>query len=609
MWFDKYIGAEVRRIEDGKTGLITKKTDTEFVEVRIGGENTSCVKQNFLSKYQFLDPKLQESFIEDLGEDDKITLKTEVDIAMKANGNKEITHRNTFVVFQNLAAEYTPEEDRYLIAPKVAQDGLPRHFWKRVTDVRIGDAILHITKNYIVAISFAKSEAYIVERNGVEHYKVDCKYVRLDNQVSLKKFRKQIIDACKNRKYAPFNREGNANQGYLYFLPEPLILPFVEEVIKLNPDLTLPLPKPEPPPLGGPTPVVDRDDPNENEKEEEGNPLNIILYGPPGTGKTYNSKIYAVTYCNSKDVEEVNQKVKDANYDEVLEEYETLENEGRIKFTTFHQSYGYEEFIEGIKPDIMASDSDADSGGNIYYKVESGVFKKFCEEAAENKEKPYVFIIDEINRGNISKIFGELITLIEENKRAGRKEAMSCILPYSQTEFSVPSNVYIIGTMNTADRSIALMDTALRRRFNFIEMLPDTNVLPVRTVQGIDIVEMLNTINQRIEVLYNREHAIGHSFFMELDESSDIKDLAAIFKNKIIPLLQEYFYEDYEKIRLVLGDSGKSKEDYQFIKRIQNVKLYIFNGGVPFDIPEFRYEINEDAFFEKESYIQIKQQS
>ena len=226
---------------------------------------------------------------------------------------------------------------------------------------------------------------------------------------------------------------------------------------------------------------------------------NIILYGPPGTGKTYNTVRKAV------EIIEPDKGWGDKDYKAVKEEYNKLLNEGRINFVTFHQSYGYEEFIEGIKPST--------DGGNVTYKVEQGVFLQFCENAkkAENKDKNFVFIIDEINRGNISKIFGELITLIEDNKRDGAIEAMSVKLPYSHKSFSVPDNIYIIGTMNTADRSIAAIDTALRRRFTFIEMMPDYAVLKGVKVSDIDIAEMLKTMNERIAVLYDREHTIGHA--------------------------------------------------------------------------------------------------
>ena len=335
---------------------------------------------------------------------------------------------------------------------------------------------------------------------------------------------------------------------------------------------------------------------------------NIILYGPPGTGKTYKTAAYAVAICDGEAVEDL------ANYDDVMKRYNELKAEGRVEFITFHQSYGYEDFIEGIRP-VM------DEGGNeLSYKVVPGIFKRFCSEAsksevaannfgiAKDNTKPYVFIIDEINRGNISKIFGELITLLEDTKRAGMKEALSVFLPYSDESFSVPANVYIVGTMNTADRSIAMMDTALRRRFRFIEMLPEPKILEGIKVGNIDIPAVLKTINKRITYLFDREHTIGHAFFTGLrGDNATIENLGRIFEKSIIPLLQEYFYEDYHKIQLVLGDNAKSSDKYKFIiadelKKDDNV----FRGNVDdLDIPDKIYRINKNAFSNENSYLEI----
>lgn len=498
---------------------------------------------------------------------------------------------------------------------------------------------------------------------------------------------------------------------------------------------------------------------------------NTILCGPPGTGKTYNTVIYAVAICDGKPVEDVKRKP----YSDVLWRYNELRDEGRIAFTTFHQSYGYEEFIEGIKPRM---DEGSDTLG---YSIEDGVFKAFCKRAGAVKvqavgaqmkaspriwgmilggpgmtelkkqcfandeirlgwsvvtddevegdfssdsksswtakhmvadfrnamevgdvvviektsrsidaigvitgdyvydksagryprsravqwlvkdidqdmlsylpegrqklarfslfsfdyigmgaiseilnqhrsepivkvrqeTKPYVFIIDEINRGNISKVFGELITLIESTKRTGAKEAMVAQLPYSKEMFSVPQNVWILGTMNTADRSIALMDTALRRRFAFVEMMPDPNVLTglgagVLTVgsETLDVAKMLTVINERVEYLYDREHTIGHAFFTRLADSPFIETLADIFEKNVIPLLQEYFYDDYEKIQLVLGDNAKEDEFKFILDRPARVRE-LFNGNPDLEMAEKRYEIQRDAFRKIESYKQI----
>lgn len=186
---------------------------------------------------------------------------------------------------------------------------------------------------------------------------------------------------------------------------------------------------------------------------------------------------------------------------------------------------------------------------------------------------------------------------------------MSTILPYSGSLFSVPSNVYILGTMNTADRSIALMDTALRRRFQFVEMMPDTNILKNITVEGVEIAPILEKINERITFLYDREHTIGHAFFIKLIDSPDINTLGSIFEKSIIPLLQEYFYEDYQKIQLILGDNEKSDPSIKFILDEKIKVKSVFKGDATdvIDLPEKKYTINKEAFLNIESYKQILQ--
>ena len=481
--------------------------------------------------------------------------------------------------------------------------------------------------------------------------------------------------------------------------------------------------------------------------------LNTILYGPPGTGKTYHTAYYAVAIVEDEPLD----VVKKEPYAEVLARYQRYRSQGRISFTTFHQSYGYEEFIEGIRPS-----EDPNNSGEVRYAVESGVFKAFCEEtenaaagmdddwgirdnpviwkvslfgagpnpirkdcldndcirigwscygstlpekndyyaggkstlnafingmqigdvvlscyneneidaigvvageyewddsyegdykrcrkvnwlakAQENirqinegkrmtqtaiyrlnrvalsdvlkivhKHQPQqrsdtgnrVFIIDEINRGNISKIFGELITLIEESKRIDEQEGMKVVLPYSQKLFGVPKNIYILGTMNTADRSIAALDTALRRRFQFREMLPDAKVLDGIMVEDLSVKEMLLTMNRRIAVLFDREHTIGHAYFVPLRQNPSIDLLGEIFRNRILPLLQEYFYEDYEKIRMVLGDNQKSEDEPKFVE-VEEADYKNLFGKTEFDFEGIRtYRINEDAFCDPDAY-------
>ena len=359
----------------------------------------------------------------------------------------------------------------------------------------------------------------------------------------------------------------------------------------------------------------------------------MILYGPPGTGKTYITATYAVLICGWYTLD----TLKNMNHSKIMEIYHELEQEGRIGFTTFHQSYGYEDFIEGIRPVLDKEKTDAqnqseeqksEKSRNLEYTMEAGVFKAFCEKAEKSK-KPYVFIIDEINRGNISRIFGELITLIEESKRKGEADERSVILPYSGLPFSVPSNVYIIGTMNTADRSIALLDTALRRRFSFVEMMPDTEVLKDIKIEvpempdtvdkkagksTIDIQKLLEIINQRIEVLYDREHTIGHAYFCGLKKTATLDGLKNVFKKSVLPLLQEYFFDDYEKIAMVLGDNQKRNRNYKFIVEDNGKDIHtLFGKELETDMLDMlqrkKYMINEKAFDYAESYIQIYEPS
>ncbi|HEF3738095.1 TPA: AAA family ATPase [Campylobacter jejuni] len=422
---------------------------------------------------------------------------------------------------------------------------------------------------------------------------------------------------------------------------------------------------------------------SENEKiliENQNIPLNQILYGPPGTGKTYHTIDKALEILG-ENLE--NRDEKKAKFDEYVKN-------GQIVFTTFHQSYGYEEFVEGIKPRIDSKENSKE----VEYEIKDGIFKELCKKALdnykvslltqeefvksedlenkieifldelvdqqkfiekiqsggfkleeynekyriitddtnanlylnleifktllENKDKiingrsikqilnnkhrrqidsyyfqlvklfkereqdykvdnnpsekpelkPYIIIIDEINRGNVSKIFGELITLIEPSKRIGEKEELKVTLPYSGEKFGVPKNVYIIGTMNTADRSITSLDTALRRRFEFIEMMPDVSKLSM-DCEGINLQELLKAINTRIEYLLDREKTIGHAFFVSVE---NLEDLKKVFQNKIIPLLQEYFYNDYALINEVLNDNGMIKEDKKDDKYLQKIK-------------------------------------
>jgi 5-methylcytosine-specific restriction protein B len=298
-----------------------------------------------------------------------------------------------------------------------------------------------------------------------------------------------------------------------------------------------------------------------------------------------------------------------------------ITQDARYTFVTFHQSYGYEEFVEGLRP-VLGSQVQA---GSIQYEIRDGVFKILCEKARKSPHQRFAIVIDEINRGNINKIFGELITLIEPDKREGQENFISVTLPYSLKSFSIPSNVDIFGTMNTADRSLALLDTALRRRFDFVPVLPDTRteedpndplsaplagLIVTKAGVTIDIRLMLEKINLRIEALYDRDHCIGHAYFKRLrdkdGDESQFEILSEIFRNSIAPLLEEYFFEDWQKIRLVLGDNQKPPLA-QFIKEINEQEqdfntLFGNNHGLDSYANKPRYQLQASAFTNPDAY-------
>ncbi|MDE0106079.1 MAG: AAA family ATPase [Bryobacterales bacterium] len=272
--------------------------------------------------------------------------------------------------------------------------------------------------------------------------------------------------------------------------------------------------------------------------------LNQILYGPPGTGKTYGTTTRAMAIVKGIEVDEVTEEHR-AELRRLR--FDPESKTGQIAMVTFHQSYSYEDFVEGIRPRLAKE-------GDIGYELRPGIFKRIVDAALNDPDLPYVLIIDEINRGNIPKILGELITLIEPSRRLGEEEATKVTLPYSGDSFGVPRNLHIIGTMNTADRSILPLDTALRRRFDHVEMMPDPDhQLIANDIAGVDLRKMLKVINDRISLLLDRERQIGHTYLFRVN---DIESLAATFRKSIVPLLAEYFYDDWSKIRLVLGGSA-----------------------------------------------------
>lgn len=226
----------------------------------------------------------------------------------------------------------------------------------------------------------------------------------------------------------------------------------------------------------------------------------------------------------------------------------------RYEFVTFHQAYSYEDFVEGIRPEM-----DEESG-ELSYSPQDGVFRLICKRAEADPEHRYAIFIDEINRGNVAKIFGELITLIETDKRTNGDKGMRITLPYSRKPFGVPDNLDIYGTMNTADRSIALLDTALRRRFRFKELMPDSSKIAGSDGTGnivdedghqINLRRLLDAMNHRIRFLLSRDLMLGHAYLCSV---TNLTQLKTVFLNQFIPLLQEYFYEDWHKIQLVFRD-------------------------------------------------------
>lgn len=316
-------------------------------------------------------------------------------------------------------------------------------------------------------------------------------------------------------------------------------------------------------------------------------PTNTILYGPPGTGKTYGVVEKALEILDPQLLAAANQG--DGGRALLKQRFDALLNEGRMRFVTFHQSFAYEDFVEGLK-------ARAGDGGALEYVVEPGVFLELCIEA-QHSDLPYVLIIDEINRGNIARIFGELITLIEPSKRQGMDEALSVRLPYSKQVFAVPANLHLIGTMNTADRSLAAMDVALRRRFRFTEMPPQPELLDA-VIDDVPLGELLGTINDRIEVLLGRDHLIGHAYLMGV---TDLPSLADAFRLRILPLLQEYFFEDWQRIAWVLND-GVKPEGERFLRQRDLQLGRLFAPDVQLAPDSARWYINEAAFEQAASY-------
>ena len=571
-------------------------------------------------------------------------------------------------------------------------------------ELKVGDKIISYNKNKgIQAILDVTKAYYIDDKNNiivnVNYNELSQPIVKVDFVNNIKKHNINVF-----YKNSPIDKNYNINTGYCFKISKEFYNATLNQDAYLN-----------------------------NYKKSEVNmdkfPKNLILYGPPGTGKTYNTIVKAMEIIGSNSVNMKDEKGNFKNnysfdeYKKLKEEFDNYKNDDRIEFITFHQSYSYEEFVEGIKPYIP--EWDALDNVDVKYIGENGIFKRICKKAAtpiiknvdrnlelnenpkiwkvslmktgENEirkdcmennririgfdkygetindetifddggsrvlsafidkmeigdivlscysektidaigvitseykwnsdfsqykryrevkwlaknlnhnileinngtkftlgtvyqlnnmslkdvldivdeqeqvtsykenDKPYILIIDEINRGDVSKIFGELITLIEEDKRIGNKYQMKTILPYSKESFGVPNNLYIIGTMNTADRSIALLDTALRRRFDFEEIMPRPELLGGKVVEGINLQTLLTRINERITNKYDRDHQIGHSYLMGVNTK---EQLERAYKNRILPLLNEYFYNESKTIAEILNCSEDELKTSDFI--------------------------------------------
>ena len=288
----------------------------------------------------------------------------------------------------------------------------------------------------------------------------------------------------------------------------------------------------------------------------------VILYGPPGTGKTYwaerTTKDLAAFRKFGKRFDELEQSDQQAIVG-------TDDELGYVRICCFHPSYGYEDFVEGFRP---TAKNDA-----LAFKCEPGVFKQMCEDAAKEPNHEFYLIVDEINRGDIPRIFGELLTVLEKDKRS-----KPIILPISKEKFVVPENVFMVGTMNTADRSISLLDAALRRRFGFIELMPDSSVLKDHSVSGIPLAPWFDALNQRIRDHVGRDARnlqIGHSYLLQNGQPlRDLSALGRVLRDDIIPLIEEYCYEDYGSLQSILGNSLVDSE-----KQIINQSLFDRNSA------------------------------
>ena len=282
---------------------------------------------------------------------------------------------------------------------------------------------------------------------------------------------------------------------------------------------------------------------------------NMILQGAPGTGKTYSTAELALSLIDKlPKKDEENEHIYQKRIMDIYNNNRIYRGKGQIDFITFHQSIDYEEFVEGIKP--------VSKGNKINYTVQDGIFKNICNLAIKHKDKNYVLIIDEINRGNISKVFGELISLLESDKRFGAEHSLSVTLPYSKESFFVPSNLYVIGTMNTTDRSVGLIDYAIRRRFLFVTMTADEGKIKDENAKKL-FLAVKNFLEETKYEMDIEDLMVGHSYFMEAD------DLEANWQYEIFPLLMEYYKDG------IIKQSPQKNSDGKNIKCRDNYTVFL----------------------------------
>lgn len=711
--------------------------------ISIDNKNYNYIS-NLLGKKFILRELKYEGYIKLISEvKEKIGSKSFVDISVDAYKkedkpynpkNKGFTISNVWIEKRKLKNISSNKDDLFYIGNSLYSNEKgkkDRDIYKNMRFVNRDDYIFHLLDNKLFGISRVKEEYKIEKHNNNENYIVRLEKFTPFNKNNLDIYdfinanKEKLSEIYKNNKNLFFDKNLNIRQGaYLTNIPKDLLNLLIDYLNKKGISLEVNYMDRE---IKDSNNLINKNIKSNSYVNDKliteatnllQNKKQIILYGPPGTGKTWNTKQIIENFEN------INNKGSNKTYDELIKER-------RVQFITFHQSYSYEDFVEGIKPKLDQNIVDNDDE-NLKYELKDGIFKKMCnlslynlikanikhnqnivdfsfdsiflnlidklenedinkietrtgmfmeiiklnnngiylkhenkkdreyivskkilevlynslespkdenlknikninkwvrsvikgcnasayysvlkyilennidqdvsdssnneeegnidnfdyiisnyikefykntnkyEKQLENDTPKFYLIVDEINRGNISKILGELITLIEKDKRLGQENKLIVKLPYSNDEFSVPSNLYIIGTMNTADKSLTSLDIALRRRFGFVEMSPNYDALnfeinkEIELIKGINLDKLLSSLNERIELILDKDHLIGHSYFMSIKNENELKDC---FYYEIIPLLQEYFYNDWEKLKFVIGEEFLDFNEYTY---------------------------------------------